>query len=182
MKAGLVASTGDAFKADTVIEDHYGLGLSFDRPFGDFRFRASAVYAAAQVDLAVLYGTELEDISAWSAGAVFGWGPFSIGRGYADNGGSGRLTSWDIDSGYWNVAAALEFGWLYLSAGYFQSEFRWTAVDPASTYIHMTLTADYSMAPGLALYGEVDRIEDSLYGDSSRNEATTVILGAQVSF
>jgi len=175
-------SNGDAFKADTIIEDHYGLGLNFDRSFGDFRFRASAVYAAAKVDLAVLYGTELEDISAWSAGAIFGWGPFSIGGGYADNGDSGRLSSWDIDSGYWNVAAALEFGRLYVSVGYFQSEFRWTAADPASTYIHSTLTADYSMAPGLTLYGEVDRIEDSLYGESFRNEVTAVILGAQVSF
>lgn len=175
-------SSGDAFKADTIIEDHYGIGLNFDRSFGDFRARASAVYAAAEVDFAYSFGTELEDIAVWSAGAILGWGPFSIGGGYGDNGDSGRPTNWDIDSGYWNVAAALEFGRFYLSAGYFESEFEWTPEDPPSKYTHTTLAADYSLAPGLALYGEVDWIEDKLYGDYAENNATAVILGANVSF
>jgi predicted porin len=132
-------------------------------------------------------GTELEDIAVWSAGAILGWGPFSIGGGYGDNGDSGRLTSsWagelDIKNNYWNVAAALEFGRFYLSAGYFESEFEWSSEDPPSKYTHTTLAADYSLAPGLALYGEVDWIEDKLYGDYAENNATAVILGANVSF
>jgi hypothetical protein len=52
-------NSGDAFKADTIIEDHYGIGLNFDRSFGNFRARASAVFAAAEVDFAYSLGTEL---------------------------------------------------------------------------------------------------------------------------
>ncbi len=181
-------NSGDNFKADTAVTDHYGVGLNFDRSFGNFRMRASAVYAAAEVD--VVFGpdfTELEDIAAWSVGAIFGWGPVSIGGGYADNGESGRLAGgygdlYETHSTYWNAAAALELGRFYLSAGYFGSVFGWSDTDPESVYKHTTVTADYSLAPGLALYGEVDWIEDAVWGDSLVNETTAVILGAQVSF
>lgn len=177
------SNNGDDFKLDTIIEDHYGLGLNFDRSFGNFRLRASAVYAAAEVDAQLPFGTYLEDISAWSVGGIVGWGPFSIGGGYADNGDSGEVTNADVSSGYWNVAAALEFGRLYLSAGYFESEFEWTPQDPTSKYTHATFTVDYSLAPGLVFYGEVDWIEDRVgYGNLPQNEATAVILGANVSF
>ena len=179
-------SQGDSFKADTIITDHYGIGLNVDRTYGNLRFRASAVYAAAKVDFAYFSGTQLEDIKAWSVGAILGWGPFSIGGGYADNGDSGQITSsWigelDIANNYWNVAAALEFGRLYLAAGYFESEFQWTPELESSEYNHTTVTADYSLAPGLALYAEVDWIDDHV-PDWYDNGATTVILGANVSF
>ncbi len=176
------SNDGDAFKADTNLQDHYGLGLNFDRSFADFRLRASAVYAAAENSAAYPFGTRFEDISAWSVGAIVGWGPVSVGGNYTDNGDSGQQTNFDVDTGYWNVAAALEFGRLYLSAGYFESEFQWSPVDPPSNYTHTTLTADYSLAPGLTFYGEVDWIEDKVYGDFIENDATAVILGANVSF
>lgn len=177
------SNKGDSFKTDTIREGHYGLGLNFDRSFGDFRLRGSAVYAAAEINAKyTLWDIYLDDISAWSAGAIVGWGPFSIGGNYTDNGGSGQPTSFDVDTGYWNVAAALEFGRVYLSAGYFESKFRWGPEYPDSNYIHTTVTADYSLAPGLTLYGEVDWIEDRVYGNDTHNEATTVILGANVSF
>jgi len=182
------SNQGDQFKSDTIIEDHIGVGLNFDRSFGNFRVRGSAVYASGQIDLVLgPLNTQMEDIKAWSVGAIFGWGPVSIGGGYADNGDSGRLAGayglpFDINTNYWNAAAALDLGRLYLAAGYFESEFTWTPADPASKYKQTSLTADYSVAPGLALYAEADWIEDSLYGESSRNEATAVILGTQVSF
>ena len=176
------SNDGDDFKADTSQRNHYGVGLNFDRSFGDFRLRGSAVHAAADTNVTLPLGNGLEDISAWSVGAIAGWGPFSIGGNYTDNGGSGRPDNFPIDTGYWNVAAALEFGRWYLSAGYFESEFQYDSASPPSKYTPTTFTADYSLAPGLVFYAEVDRIEDKVFGSFFENEATAVILGANVSF
>ncbi len=172
-------NNGDSFKTDGNWEDHYGIGLNYDRSFGEFRLRASGVYAAATNSFTSLFGWAGQDYAAWSVGGIVGWGPVSIGGGYADNGDSGYWTG--VDTGYWNVAAAFESGRFYLAAGYFESLTDWGA-GSESTYNHTSLTADYSAAPGLSLYAEVDFIEDDVDNGSIYNEATAVILGANVSF
>ena len=111
-----------------------------------------------------------------------GWGPVSVGGNYTDNGESGWWAGSGVESSYWNAAAAFESGRLYLSAGYFESMIDWNFGGQESIYKHTSLTADYSAAPGLNLYAEVDFIEDDAYNGSVHNEATAVILGANVNF
>jgi hypothetical protein len=179
---------GDGFKADGDWENHYGIGANYDKPFGNLRVRASAVYSATTSNQSLPfniygYGTRIEDVSAWSVGAIVGWGPFSIGGNYTDNGESGYWTASGAETSYWNAAIAFESGRFSLAAGYFESTIDWPA-DWAveSTYTHTSLTADYSAAPGLGFYAEVDFIEDDMYSGQTVNQATAVIAGAKVSF
>ena len=170
---------GDNFKMDSgLFEDHYGIGANYDNSFGDLRIRASAVYSAASSTI-----TGVEDISAWSVGGIVGFGAFSVGANYTDNGDSVSVWGPNVESSYWDVAASFETGPIYLSAGYFASE-RTISNDGApgdSTFTTVSLTADYSVAPGLGVYAEIDLIEDEYFGIFT-NDATVLIMGANVSF
>lgn len=158
---------GDDFKTDLgeTYENHIGLGANYDNSFGDIRVRASAVYSMASSKIAVI-----EDISAWSVGGIVGFGPFSGAANYTDNGDSFGL---DTDS-YWNVAGSFETGPIYLSASYFSRTLEIGASEVNPTAIG--LTADYSVAPGLAVYGEY-----TMYDFDGFDEGV-FILGANVSF
>lgn len=172
---------GDEFKADGQWENHYGLGANFDRAFGSFRIRASAVYSAASSNV-----TWIEDVAAWSVGGIVGWGPFSLAGNYTDNGDSGSLTFVANDTSYWNVAAGVETGPLYFSAGYFKGTNDWgvrAGLFGEGTYQHIALSVDYSVAPGLGTYAEFNKIEDDgtpLLGSS--NDTNSVVVGANISF
>ena len=182
---------GDDFKSDGYFENHYGLGANYDNTFGNLRLRASAVYSAASSNF-----TNIEDIAAWSAGGIVGWGPFSLGANYTDNGESGSQTgNYANESSYWNVAAGFETGSMYFSAGYFSSIREYTtggaaAVFEGITFETISLTADYTIAPGLGVYAEIDLIEDRRQqigrpwceNTNNCNDATIFIAGANVSF
>jgi hypothetical protein len=180
---------GDDFKQDGSFENHYGLGANYDNSFGDMRLRLSGVYSAASSNSV---GTE--DIAAWSLGGIVDFGPFAIAANYTDNGDSGSPVSsvWTYESWYWNTAASFETGPWYFSAGYMASEkeFSGTTCVPGacddSTFEVISLTADYSIAPGLSTYAEIDLIEDDVKGSSlpagSSSDATIFIAGMNVSF
>ena len=173
---------GDQFKSDGLWENHIGLGANYDNSFGDLRIRASAVYSGAK-SLRPAYG--IQDISAWSVGGIVGWGPFSLGANYTDNGDSWSYTPFDsYDRSYWDVAAAFETGPLYLSAGYFEGtvEAASGVTNYENTFTTIALTADYTMAPGLGVYAEVDMIDDDQNGTNIDNSATIFIAGMNVSF
>ena len=54
-----------------------------------------------------------------------------------------------------------------------------------STYEHIALTADYTVAPGLGVYAEIDLITDEPIDGlvpELNNDATIFIMGANVSF
>ncbi len=190
-------NSGDNFKADGDWENHYGIGANYDNSFGGLRVRASAVYSAASSN-----DTKVEDISAWSVGGIVGWGPFSLGANYTDNGESGRVKAWNgtarvssgFESSYWDVAAAFETGPFYFSAGYFVGTFDLDRF-AESTYEHIALTADYTVAPGLGVYAEINMISDELIDGSLpwdpgsiqadgllTNDTTSLVIGANVSF
>ena len=177
-------NNGDDFKADGSWENHIGLGANYDNSFGDVRVRASAVYSAASQT-----GTGVEDISAWSVGGIVGFGPVSVGANYTDNGESGQWTGSGVETSYWNVAASFETGPIYLAAGYMASTLdsgNWGGGD--STFETISLTVDYTVAPGLGVYAEIDLIEDDIldghFDKDPRwsNDATLFIMGANVSF
>ena len=87
------------------------------------------------------------------------------------------------------MAASFETGPLYLSAGYFTSEREWTGdnfwFSEPSTFENIALTADYTMAPGLGVYAEIDMISDELLDGVApelTNDTTLFIAGMNVSF
>jgi len=180
---------GDEFKLDASFENHYGLGANYDNSFGGVRVRASAVYSAASSNLAFV-----EDIAAWSVGGIVGFGPVSVAANYTDNDDSGEFVGSQSTSSYWNVAASFETGPLYLAAGYMQSTREFGGRIGDSEFTMLSLTADYSVAPGLGVYAEVDFVEDELIGCggvlattlptglSFSNDTTIFIAGVNVSF
>lgn len=172
---------GDEFKADGDWENHYGLGVNYDSTFGELRIRGSVVYSGASDNTGAL-----EDISAWSAGGIVGWGAFSLGAGYTDNGESAQPLGSGNETSYWTVGGAFETGPLRLGAGYFESTKEHGNGDPDSEFTNFAFTADYTLAPGLGVYGELNLIEDDVLGSLATtnfdNEATVFIAGAQVSF
>ncbi|MBE9558309.1 MAG: porin [Proteobacteria bacterium] len=209
-------NNGDNFKEDGDWENHIGLGANYDNSFGDLRIRASAVYSTRS-NVAQGNGpdgiTDLyEGVSAFSVGGIVGWGPFSLGANYTDNGDSGQpiVQDWvagayataPIETSYWNVAAGFETGPMYFSVGYFASTLEFGPFDD-STYEHLALTADYTVAPGLSAYAEINMISDELLGGgisdvwiegdpepiagpgyslSSSNDTTSLVLGMNISF
>jgi len=189
---------GDDFKADSGWENHFGLGANYDNSFGDLHVRASAVYSAASSNL-----TEIKDVSAWSVGGIVGWGAFSVAANYTDNGDSGMTKlgnpiNFTAESSYWNVAAGFETGPLYFSAGYFSATHDFIggtlANSPDSTFENTALTADYTAAPGLGFYAEINLISSVRQGNNPStctisppvqycaNDATIFIMGATISF
>ncbi len=193
---------GDSFKSDKGWESHYGIGANYDNSFGDLLIRASAVYSMATSN-----AIWINDTSAWSIGGTVGWGPFSLGANYTDNGDSGTRTldggdGLESESSYWDVAAGFETGRYYFSAGYFSSKREFagpTAVDwtmDDSTMQTFSLTVDYTAAPGLGFYAEIDLITDEYFGgdiddfewceeygvNQCSNDATVFIMGASVTF
>jgi hypothetical protein len=181
---------GDEFKVDSSFENHYGLGANYDNSFGGVRVRASAVYSGASSTSA-----GIEDISAWSVGGILGFGPVSVAANYTDNDDSGEIVGSQTTSSYWNVAASFETGPLYLAAGYMDSTREFGGRFGDSTFTMFSLTADYSVAPGLGVYAELDFVEDELLGGGGRlapalvgsgvsftNDTTIFIAGVNVSF
>ena len=184
---------GDNFKEDTVYEDIYGIGANYNNAFGPVRVSASLVYAAASSN-----NTELEDISAWSVGGIVGFGPFSLGANYTDNGESAQWKAENIDTGailgagvetsYWDVAASFETGPIYLSAGYFAGLAEGGRFFGDSTHEHIAVTADYSVAPGLSVYAEVNLIDQDVadvladFRPILTNSTTSIVIGTNLSF
>ncbi|MBE9556662.1 MAG: porin, partial [Proteobacteria bacterium] len=134
--------------------------------------------------------TAVEDIAAWSVGGIVGWGPVSLGGNYADNGDSGQPTGSGWESSYWNVAAGFETGPLYFSAGYMSSIMEGQHFGE-STYEHIALTADYTVAPGLAVYAEINLIDEEIGSEllplasesgELSNSVTSFVAGMAVKF
>ena len=83
------------------------------------------------------------------------------------------------------VVAGVLINALYLSAGWMESHFvyGWDVV-AMDNFSNIALTADYSLAPGLGVYAEIDLIDDDQdLGDEARDNSSTVfIMGTSVSF
>ena len=81
---------GDSFKEDGSWENHIGVGANYDNSFGDLRIRASVIYSTRsnkeQIDNGAAMVDAYEGVSAFSVGGIVGWGPFSLGANYTDNG------------------------------------------------------------------------------------------------
>jgi hypothetical protein len=163
---------GNAFKKDGKFENHIGVGVNYNGSFGDVTIKASGVYAMASLT----GGGTTNDISAYSLGGIVGFGPFSIGGAWADNGDSGIAGT--TESGYYNVAARFESGPFSVSAGYHVYTIEMAGGDIELKTI--SVGGDYSVAPGLSVYANLDLLD--VEGAFKDPASTVFIAGASVSF
>ncbi len=171
-------NSGDGFKEDGKWEDHIGLGANYDNTFGSVRVRASAVYSAASST-----STGTEDVGAWSVGGIVGFGAFSLGANYTNNGDSGQGAGTGNETWHWNAAGSFSTGPFTLAAGYFVGVYEFGNGNADDEFTNLALTADYTMAPGLGVYADLMLITDEDASNSANDqEATIFILGAKVSF
>ncbi len=168
---------GDDFKEDGDWENHYGLGANYDNTFGSVRVRASAVYSTNTSNV-----TWIEDDAAFSVGGIVGFGPFSVAANYTDNSDSGMPTGSGAETSYWNAAGQYSAGSFTLAGGYFSGLIENSDGDTLE-FTNISLTADYTVAPGLGAYAEINLIEEeSDDGPSDDQDATILILGIKASF
>ncbi len=159
---------------DSEFQNSLSFAANYDNTFGgSTRLRLSGVYTMASYEGRL---QAVEDIGAYSLGGILGFGGFSIGANWTDNSDSGTDPTADEDWSYWNVAAGWESGPFYLSAGYIAHTYSTGPVDfePAA----WSLTADYTVAPGLNTYIEWTGYD----ADTANADANVFIIGAAVSF
>ncbi|MEE8445938.1 MAG: porin, partial [Alphaproteobacteria bacterium] len=76
--------SGNDKKLDTTFENGIGIGVNYNNSFGDVNIKVSGVYAKASA----VNSATTNDVGSYAIGAVVGFGPFSIGGAWADNGDS----------------------------------------------------------------------------------------------
>ena len=137
-----------------------------------------------------------EDLQFSQIGATLSSSGISLGLGYGTNNDSGLSSSGaahntDGDAGeYWNIGLAYNHGNGSVSIGYHSGEVdigRVSATDTNSYSIEsdvQSIGADYSIAPGLTAFGEVNIIDSdgTTAGGSISQKVTAVILGTKASF
>jgi hypothetical protein len=165
--------SGDAFKVDSAFNNSYAIGANYDGTFGDVRVRVSGVYVLDEAK-----SLTTEDNGAYSIGTIVGFGPFQLGANWTDNGESGQVIGSGAETSYWDVAVGFETGPLYLSAGYFASEF--SIPGATEEFTNLGVAVDYTIAPGLTAYAEYNMIEDDVVVGTS--ESNVLIAGVNLSF
>jgi len=173
---------GDNVAGSGAWEDSIGLGVKYSGEFGGVSIAASGVYVTAAATPLIFGFVTTEDVSSWSVGGTVGFGPAVVGASYTDNGESLQPIGSGITDSYWNVGVGYTAGPIYVSAGYAAYTMENGAQEATRDVI--SLTADYSVAPGLTAYGEVVMSSEDVDVISPllSNDATIIILGASLSF
>lgn len=160
--------SADAFNSGTH-ENYIGIGAQYGADMGGMAVKGGFVYGMAAADGNQPAATD--DLSGFAVGATVGFGAFSVGLGYGDNG--------DADESFYDVAAGFSNGPVAASIGYFVGTDSSAATD--ATHTILSLTADYALAPGLSVYGEYTTIEDETAA-AVTYEGSAITVGASVSF
>ena len=128
----------------------------------------------------------LEDTEGYMIGFNVGFSGFTGGASYGDNEDSGCDTAAGAgcDGGnFWEVAGGYSTGPFSIGVGYFSSEKDNGAGAGGGTdeVEIFSITGQYSLAPGLALYTEINFLDED--NDSTfDNDGTVFMLGASASF
>ena len=158
-------SAGDADDLVHVVE----AGVNYVEKFGDVDFRIHLVGGAGDTD-ADLNNT-LEDGSGFMAGLGLGWMGWKLALGYGDAGDGLQTKTGGQDNGEW-FSSGLQYSvdQYTFALGYFHGGAD-RANNQKETTNFTSAMAQYNMAPGLDVYGQVDYI-------SVHNPASTVTTGS----
>jgi outer membrane protein OmpU len=162
----------------------FDVSLGYENQFANgVKLAASGTYENGDADRTAA-GATVEDLKAYSLGALVGYQGFSVAGSYGNWGDSGRATGGsNDDSTYWTAGAGYEAGPFALSATYLDST-RETGVNSENEFKNLVLGADYKLAPGITPYAEVSFYEFDQQGTGAvfDNDGTAFILGTQVAF
>ena len=126
-----------------------------------------------------------EDDGSYAFGGNLGFGGFTVGASYGDNGDTGRPTGDGSDAGdYFEIAGGYKTGDFAFHVGYFNGEAaNVTGTTDDETRI-FTLGANYNMAPGLRVYAEFDDIDVDQpgVGAGNDNDGQVFMIGTNISF
>lgn len=156
--------------------DGIGFGAQFSGDVGGgMNLKVGGVYATASSTVSPLL---VGDPTGWSFGGILGFQNFQVAASYGAS--DIDLAGVNVEYSYWNAGASFEQGPMYLSAGYHASTTDVAGTE--GTVDVISLTADYSMAPGLGVLAEVNLSSAEGFFPGVKNDSTTLILGTKVSF
>lgn len=173
-----------------------GAGFDFVHSFNPVRLEVTGRYEHSKYA-----GNDTNDTSAlennnmWGLGAKVSYMGFDVVGNYSDNGNqnyyntvtkalhdAGANGGWEADGGVRYTTGPYK-----VSVAYEHSEAKpgTSTSNPTNTpdkVDFLAVGANYTMAPGLDLYGEYEYVDLNRYGTSSDNTANLFMLGTQVSF
>ena len=155
--------------------DIWDFGVSYNHTFDNtWKLGLAGTYEMGSSD-----NVASGDVEGWNAGAVLGFGGFSLAGSYGNWNDSGFTGTTDGD--YWTAGLGYEAGPVGLSATYLDSTLEDAVGD--NEFQNLVFGADYKLAPGLTPYAEVSLFDaDGSGGAATDNEGTIVILGTQIAF
>jgi hypothetical protein len=162
-------------------ENHIGVGVNYTGMFSGASVKIGAVYSHADAD-PVAGAVATDDISAFAIGTNIGFGGFTIGGSYGNNGDSGGTD----DSWFWDIGVGYGMGPWSVSAGYLKSQAKLDAAgSPDEEFSNIAVGAGYQVAPGLYTYADLlfaESDDGSATAPGNDNKATILLLGTVVSF
>jgi outer membrane protein OmpU len=167
-------------------DDVFQIGANWVETINGFDIGVGGAYSTSSPDARAPVGTE--DTEGFHVGFHVGSSGFTAGASYGDNLDSGcsAATGPGCNGGqFFEVAGGYSTGPFRIGIGYFVSEKdNGTLEAPGGGQDEVeifSITGQYSLAPGLALYSEINFIDES--NDSAvDNNGTVFMLGASASF
>ena len=171
---------GGATDNDGGINNLWEIGANYVGKYDDFGFIVATTYStSSDTDGAVVAGTsntKFEDFEYWTVGAQVSFGGFKVAAGYQDHNETGISTAAataGTDAGeVWNVGVGYTTGPWGVSLGYFEGE-RDVAGQSAASVTDIVLGAQYAVAPGWTVMGELSFYEHENPSTAFANGATS---------
>ncbi len=159
-------------------EDQVSVGVNFVDTINGVDIGVGIGYITSDTES----GGTAEDAEGLHVGFNIGFSGFTFGASYADNFDTGCDTATaGCDGGEWyEIAAGYSTGPFAIGAGYFHTESDLTSTTDEEMDI-FAVTGKYTIAPGAAIYAEVDFIDESGSGITN-NDGTIFMVGAVVSY
>ncbi len=180
------SATNPASNAFGTIPDNYGDiwqgGVNYDNTFNGWGIGLAATGEWANADTkAGGAAAQLDDLRAYALGGKVSYMGFSVAASYGNNGGSNYLKSSNVNSDFWTVGGAYEWGPFGASVTYLNSD-----VDATGAANHrfdnLSVGADWKLAPGFTPYIEADWFKYNANAGVLDNTGTVVLVGSQLAF
>lgn len=172
---GSQGNSGDAEIAPgTSDEDVIQFGMNWVESINGVDIGIGGAYSTSSTQSATL-----EDTEGLHVGANIGISGFTFGASYGDNFDSGCTKGVACDGGqFFEVAGGYGTGPFGIGIGWFHGENEEAGFDEEIDVF--SITGQYSLAPGLALYSEINFIDEDVA--ATDNDGTVFMLGASASF
>ena len=183
---GSQGNSGDSEIAPSGTDDDViQFGANWVESINGFDIGIGGAYSTSSPDAGAAVGTE--DTEGYHVGANIGISGFTFGASFGDNMDSGcdAADGSGCEGGqFWEVAAGYGTGPFGIGIGYFSGErdvgsLNGGGKDEVEIF---SITGQYSLVPGMALYSEVNWIDESNNPTTLDNDGTVFMLGASASF